>query len=92
MHLFDMATLFIVVTLVGAEFSVSAFLNLAAWRIDPEPQLKMLGRCAFVLGKVMPVLVPNLHCATRSSDLALLARRRDTKSCLQRMRSGLLFR
>ena len=58
MHLFNMATLFIVVTLVGVEFSVSAFLNPAAWRLDPEPQLKMLGRCAFVLGRVMPVWYP----------------------------------
>ena len=27
MHLFNMATLFIIVTLVGVEFSVSAFVN-----------------------------------------------------------------
>lgn len=58
MHLFDMFTVFIVVTLIGVEFSVSAFLNPAAWRLDPEPQLKMLSRVALVLGRVMPVWYP----------------------------------
>lgn len=58
MHLFNMATVFFVVTLVGVEFSVSAFVNPAAWRLDPEAQLKMLGRFAFVLGRVMPVWYP----------------------------------
>ena len=52
MHLFNMATLFIIVTLVGVEFSVSAFVNPAAWRLDPESQLKMLGRFAFALGQI----------------------------------------
>jgi uncharacterized membrane protein len=55
MHLFNMATLFIVLTLVGVEFSVSAFVNPAASRLEPESQLKMLSRSALVLGKVMPV-------------------------------------
>jgi len=55
MHLFNMTTIFIVVTLVGVEFSVSAFVNPAAWRLDAGPQLKMLSRFAFVLGRVMPV-------------------------------------
>jgi uncharacterized membrane protein len=55
MHLFNMATGLIVVTLVGVEFSVSAFMNPAAWRLDPQPQVKMLGRLALVFGKVMPV-------------------------------------
>ena len=58
MHLFNMATLFMIVTLVGVEFSVSAFVNPAAWRLDPESQLKMLGRFALVLGRVMPVWYP----------------------------------
>jgi len=58
MHLFNMATLFIIVALVGVEFSVSAFVNPAAWRLDPESQLKMLGRFALVLGRVMPVWYP----------------------------------
>jgi uncharacterized membrane protein len=58
MHLFNMATVFLVVTLAGVEFSVSAFVNPAAWRLDPEAQLKMLGRFAFVLGRVMPVWYP----------------------------------
>jgi hypothetical protein len=55
MHLFNMATLFVVLTLVGVEFSVSAFVNPAASRLEPESQLKMLSRSALVLGKVMPV-------------------------------------
>jgi uncharacterized membrane protein len=55
MHWFNMATLFAVLTLVGVEFSVSAFVNPAASRLEPESQLKMLSRSALVLGKVMPV-------------------------------------
>jgi len=58
MHLFNMAILFVVLTLVGVEFSVSAFVNPAAWRLDPDAQLKMLSRFALVLGKVMPVWYP----------------------------------
>ncbi len=58
MHLFDTATLFVVVTLVGVEFSVSAFVHPAAWRLDPEPQLTVLSRLASVLGRVMPVWYP----------------------------------
>jgi uncharacterized membrane protein len=55
MHLFNTATLFVILTLLGVEFSVSAFMNPAASRLEPESQLKMLGRSALVLGKVMPV-------------------------------------
>ena len=58
MHLFNMATLFVVLTLVGVEFSVSAFVNPATSRLEPESQLKMLSRFALVLGKVMPVWYP----------------------------------
>ena len=58
MHLFNMATLFVVLTLVGVEFSVSAFVNPAAWRLEPASQLKMLSRFALVLGKVMPIWYP----------------------------------
>jgi uncharacterized membrane protein len=58
MHLFNVATVFIVLTLVGVEFSVSAFVNPAASRLESEPQLKVLSRLAFVLGKVMPVWYP----------------------------------
>ena len=58
MHWFSMATLFVVLTLVGVEFSVSAFVNPAAWRLEPEAQLQMLSRFALVLGKVMPVWYP----------------------------------
>jgi hypothetical protein len=55
MHLFNMATLIVVLTLLGVEFSVSAFVNPAASRLEPESHLKMLSRSALVLGKVMPV-------------------------------------
>jgi uncharacterized membrane protein len=55
MHLFNMVTLFVVLTLVGVEFSVSAFMNPAASRLEPESQLKMLSHSALVLGKLMPV-------------------------------------
>jgi hypothetical protein len=58
MHLLNVATLFIVLTLVGVEFSVSAFVNPAALRLEPESQLKMLSRFALVLGNVMPIWYP----------------------------------
>ena len=58
MHLFDMATAVIVLSLIGVEFSVSAFINPAARRLDPEPQLKMLSRLAAVFGRVMLVWYP----------------------------------
>jgi uncharacterized membrane protein len=58
MHLFNMATVVIVLSLVSVEFSVAAFIDPAAWRLDPEPQLKLLSRLASVLGKVMPVWYP----------------------------------
>ena len=55
MHLFNIATLFVILTLLGVEFSVSAFVNPAASRLEPESHLKMLSRAALVLGKVTPV-------------------------------------
>ena len=55
MHLFNSVTLLVVLTMLGVEFSVSAYVNPNAWRLDPEPQLKMLSPFAAVLGKVMPV-------------------------------------
>jgi uncharacterized membrane protein len=58
MHLFKVVTILFVVALVGVELSVSAFVNPAAWRLDPEAQLKMLSRFAFVLGRVVPVWYP----------------------------------
>ena len=58
MHLFNMATVFIVLSLVGVEFSVAAFVDPAARRLDPQPQLNLLSRLASVLGKVMPVWYP----------------------------------
>jgi uncharacterized membrane protein len=58
MHLFNVATLFIVLTLVGVEFSVSAFVNPAASRLGSEAQLRILSRLSVVLGRVMPVWYP----------------------------------
>jgi hypothetical protein len=55
MEWLNTATVFFVVTLVGVEFSVSAFVNPAAWRLEPEAQLKLLSHSASVLGKLMPV-------------------------------------
>lgn len=55
MHLFNVVTLFVILTLVGVEFFVSAFVNPVVWRLEPESQLKMLSRFALVLGKAMPV-------------------------------------
>ena len=55
MHLFNTAILIVVLTLLGVEFSVSAFVTPATWRLEPESQLKMLSCLALVLGKVMPV-------------------------------------
>jgi hypothetical protein len=55
MHLFNTAILFVVLTLLGVEFSVSAFMNPAASRLEPESQLEVLSRSVLVLGKVMPV-------------------------------------
>jgi len=55
MHLFNMATVFVVLTLLGVEFSVSAFMNPAASRLEPESHLKLLSHSALVLGRVMPV-------------------------------------
>jgi hypothetical protein len=34
MHLFNVASVFSVLLLVGVEFSVSAFVNPGAWRLD----------------------------------------------------------
>ena len=58
MHLFNMVTVFVVIALVAVEFSVATFVDPAAWRLAPEPQLKLLSRLACVLGKVMPVWYP----------------------------------
>ena len=58
MHLFTITTLFVSLSLFGVEFSVSAFVNPAAWRLEAESQSKMLSRLALVLGKVMPVWYP----------------------------------
>ena len=55
MHLFDEVVAVVLLLMVGVEFAVSAFVNPSAWRLDPEPQAKMLSHFASVLGRVMPV-------------------------------------
>ena len=91
MHWFNVATLLFVLTLLGVEFSVSAFVNPAASRLEPESQLKMLSRSALVLGKVMPVWysVSTLFSESRPGSVGT---RLGAQSCLQPMRSGFLFR
>ena len=54
MHLFNVTVVIVVLLMVGAEFSVSAFVDPSAWRLDPAPQSRMLSHYAAVLGKVMP--------------------------------------
>ena len=51
MHLFNTVILFSLLTLLGVEFSVSAFVNPAVWRLEPEPQWKALSRLAVVGGR-----------------------------------------
>ena len=58
MHVFNMATVLIALSLVSVEFSVAAFVDPAAGRLDPEPQLRLLSRLASVLGTVMPIWYP----------------------------------
>ncbi len=48
----------IVLSLVSIEFSVAAFVDPAASRLDPGPQLKLLSGLASVLGKLMSVWYP----------------------------------
>ena len=83
MHLFDVFTVLVLLLLVGVEFSVSAFVNPSAWRLEPGPQFTMLSHFAAVLGKVMPVWYPAglillavetwLHWHTAGSNLVLAA-------------------
>jgi hypothetical protein len=57
-HLFNVFAVFTLVLLVGVEFSVFAFVNPSAWRLDPDPQARLLSHFAAVLGRVMPVWYP----------------------------------
>ena len=89
MHLFNMVTIFVVLTLLGVEFSVSAFVHPAAERLEPEAQLKMLSRFALVLGKVMRSGTRSLPCFSLSRPGSAGACPA-AQSCSQRMRSGFL--
>lgn len=55
MHFLEVVTVCVLLPLVGAEFSVSAFVNPSAWQLEQGAQARMLGRLAQLLGKVMPV-------------------------------------
>ena len=55
MHLLNVITVFALLLLVGAELSVSVFVNPSAWRLEPGPQSIIIGHLAAALGKVMPV-------------------------------------
>jgi uncharacterized membrane protein len=54
MHLLDVAAVFLVLLMVGSEFSVSAFVDPSVGRLDPKPKSVLLSHYAAVLGKVMP--------------------------------------
>ena len=58
MHILNVATVLVVISLVSVELSVAVFIDPAAWRLDSGPQLDLLSRLASVLGKVMPVWYP----------------------------------
>lgn len=54
MHLLNVAVALFVLLMVGSEFSVTAFTDPSAWRLEPVPQSVMLSHYAAILGKVMP--------------------------------------
>lgn len=54
MHLFHVVTVFTLLTMVGVEFSLSAFVNPNAWRLEPASQAVLLSPLARLLGRVMP--------------------------------------
>ena len=83
MHLFNMATVFIVLSLVSVEFSVAIFVDPAALRLDPEPQLKLLSRLASVLGKVMPSGIPLVRYCSLSRLGCIGTLRLHCRKCLQ---------
>jgi len=92
MRLFNMATVVIVISLVSVEFSVAVFIDPAARRLDPEPQLKLLSRLASVLGKVMPGLVSR-ECSIACSPQTWLSWHSSGAGfCLQLLRFGSLLR
>jgi hypothetical protein len=73
MHLFNIATLFVVLTLLGVEFSVSAFVNPAASRLEPESHLEDAKPFCSRAWKGDADLVLGLYPVSRYPDLALLA-------------------
>ncbi len=55
MHIFDILTILCVGLMIGAEFTVSAFVNPVVWQLEDDAQAKILSLFAALLGKVMPV-------------------------------------
>ncbi len=58
MHPIHVITLFAMLSLVGVELSVSAFVHPAAAQLDPTARQLLLSRFASTLGKVMPIWYP----------------------------------
>ena len=73
MHLFNMATLFVVLTLLGVEFSVSAFVNPAASRLLTRIAIEDAKPFCSRAWKGDAGLVLALYPVFRNPDLALLA-------------------
>jgi uncharacterized membrane protein len=55
MHLFDILTILCIGLMIGAEFTVSAFINPIVRQLEETAQAKILSLFAALLGKVMPV-------------------------------------
>jgi hypothetical protein len=55
MHFLDTLTILCVGPMIGAEFTVSAFINPVVRQLDDRTQTKILGLFAALLGKAMPV-------------------------------------
>ena len=59
MHLFDMAAVLIILSLVGVEFSVAAFINPVARRLDPEPSVATRAN-TFLNSRTTCLLLPEM--------------------------------
>lgn len=55
MHFLDTLTILCVGPMIGAEFTVSAFINPIVRQLDDRTQAKILGLFAALFGKAMPV-------------------------------------
>lgn len=55
MQSFDILTILCIGLMIGAEFTVSAFINPLVWQLEEHTQAKILSLFAALLGKVMTV-------------------------------------